>query len=483
MEEVVAGLDIGTTSIKLVLFGADGIKYSSRVDHSGCLKDGREYDPEIIIDDIVSLFCKAAEHKKTLLIRAVGISTFFPGFIALDKEGNPLTNVISWMDGRGAALVSEFKKDKKAAVKLRETTGCVVHESSTLWKILWLKGENPGMFLKTAKFLTMSDFIAYKFTGKYAVSYAVASSTALFNIHSLKWDEDLLTMAGISLDQISDCYPVFHTEPILQECRKRMQLADDAVLVLGVGDGHSSNIGCGSVTNKSLCSTIGTSSALRIMQEGSTNRQQLWTHYICGKTYISGIATNAGSSSVAWVCKNILHMPSENVFADFERMDPQTPSDLIVLPFFDGERGPGYHQDMAGTISGITSKCRGCDIFTATIEGILFNLFDCYKILIQEYGLPEEIIATGGFSNSEKILQMHSDIFNTKIKVPLSREASAVGAAIICLIALGKITQFSDIEIPIERIYHPSLEKHEMYMKKYQKYSDLYAQITTSMNS
>lgn len=474
MEEVVAGLDIGTTAIKLVLFGQRGVIHTGRIDHSGIRENGKEFEPEKIIRDIESLVSTAAEQHRDTIITAMGISAFFPGFIALDNQGNALTNLISWMDPRGSKIVSRYKKEQKDTHLLREKTGCVVHESSTLWKILWLQEERPEIFYKTGKFLTLSDFVTCRLCGKYSISYPAASATALFNIQSLRWDYKILQIAGITRSQLSRCHPVFHKEKILKKNTSRMGLSEHAVMILGAGDGHLSNVGCGCISGRTLCSTIGTSSALRILRGSPVQRPQVWSHYFDHDTYVSGIATNAGAGTLAWVRNAICQGISDSTFSAIDTTDLSCPSDLIVLPFFDGERGPGYHQNMSAVISGIRSGCRDSDIYAAAIEGILFNLFDCYRILIQDTGEPEEIVATGGYINSEKMLQMQADIFNMKIKVPASHEASAVGAAMVCLVAMGKKKNLSDFPVIYEKVYYPDVTRHKKYRKKYQKYRDAY---------
>jgi len=481
LESAVAGLDIGTTSIKLVLYGQNGVFYSDRMNHSEPGADGREFDPNTLFNDIICLIRKACECHKDVIIKAIGISTFFPSFIALDLYGEPLTKIITWMDNRGDDLVSNFKKNEADVVELHEKTGCVVHESYTLWKILWLKEKQKQFFLKSSKFLTLPDYLTYKFTGKFVISYASASTTSLFNINSLKWDKEILAMAGIGESQLSECYSIFHSERILKTLKLKTGLNDDAIFVIGAGDGHLSNIGGGCVTDRTVCSTIGTSSALRIIHGSSIPGRNLWTHSLFDETRISGIATNAGSSTLSWVCRNVLHKPFENAFEYFDKNDGDCPEYLILLPFFDGERGPGYNQKMSASIFGLSSGCTDSDVYAAAVEGILFNLFDCYQILIEHTGKPDEMVATGGYISSEKMVQMQSDIFNIKIKVPAIRESSAVGAAILCLIALGEKKSLSDIKTVYEKIYYPNSEKHKMYMKKYCRYK-LFYEISSQHN-
>lgn len=474
MEEVTAGLDIGTSSIKIVLYGKKGVYYSERINHSKGSSDGRELDPIKLLKDIIRLIHKVKDKNNDLKIKAIGISSLFPSFIALDKKGNPLTKIITWMDNRGNGIVVKFKKRKKETILLQKKTGCIVHESYTLWKILWLKKNEKEIYLKANKFLSLPDYLVYKLTGKFAVSYAIASTTGLFNINSLKWDKEILRTVGISESQLPECHNIYHSEKFLEEIRTKTGLDSDIVLVLGAGDGQLSNIGSGCLSDRIICSTIGTSAGLRITGDSQKFNKSVWKYYLYGKKYIYGIAINAGSSTLAWFYKNIFHKNPDNLFNGIDRIDLNRPTDIIVLPFLDGERGPHYNQNMSASLLGLSSRTTGNDIFKAVAEGIIFNLYHCYKILVKNRKRPKEIIATGGYIYSEKLLQMQADIFNVKVKVPYVKEASAVGAAIVSLIAIGEIASLSEVKTKFEKIYMPSVKKHKEYMIKYRKYRRCY---------
>ena len=183
MEEVAAGLDIGTSSIKIVLYGKKGVCYSKRINHSNKNSNGREIDPRQLIKDVVRLIHKSKDQNRNLKIKAIGISSIFPSLIVLDEKGNPLTKIITWMDNRGGDIAVNFKKRKKKSILLHKKTGCIIHGSHSLWKILWLKKNEKKIYSKAAKFLSLQDYLVYKLTGKYVVSYAIASTTGLFNIN------------------------------------------------------------------------------------------------------------------------------------------------------------------------------------------------------------------------------------------------------------------------------------------------------------
>lgn len=474
MEQVVAGLDIGTSSIKIVLYGERGVIYSARIDYSPRENNGNEIDPVRLLKNITYLIRKSKTENKNVNIRAIGISSLFPSFIALDKKGRPLTKVITWMDNRGDEIVLKFKTRKKEALLLQKRTGCIIHESHSLWKILWFKENKRNIFKKAAKFLSLPDYVMYQLTGKFVTSYAIASTTSLFNISTLGWDKNILKMVGISADQLPKCCSIYHGEQLLKKIRIKIDLGEDVLLVIGAGDGQLSNIGSGCLTDKKMCSTIGTSSALRIIGGDRAFNRSVWKYYLYDKRYIYGMATNAGFRTLIWFYQNIFRKNSNTLFANIKKIDIKRITDIIILPFMNGERGPGYNQKMLASLSGINSKNTDVDLFKAAIEGVLFNLYQCYEILVSKNNKPRSLIATGGYVYSEKMLQMQADIFNVKVVVPYIKEASAVGAAVLALVAIGEALSFSEIKAKYEKVYIPNKRKYKEYMIKYRKYRKLY---------
>jgi gluconokinase len=370
--------------------------------------------------------------------------------------------------------VAEAKENQEFALELQAETGCVLHESYTIWKLLWLKKYQPQVFQKAYKFLSLADYLTYRLTGEFATSYAIASTTGLFNINSLTWDSSILEFLGISQSQLASCFEITHTEKISSKTMHELGFEEDLLLVLGAGDGPLSNLGTGCFSNAKMCSSVGTSSALRIMANSEANHSSVWKYYFDEQSYISGIAINAGFSSLFWVYQNIFQEDAAHILSDLQELDLDAMNEIIFLPFLDGERGPNYQQNMAGSFWGLKSNHGKKDILKAVVEGIFFNLYQCYQIIIEKKNLPSEIVAAGGYVNSAAMLQMQADIFNVKIVVPTIQEASAVGAAIVSLKGMGVISSLSSIKTVSKNLCIPNSAKHQEYMVKYKKYKKIY---------
>lgn len=474
-KNIVIGLDIGTSGIKYILWNGNSIIEEGRTTYSQAPSIHHEMDPGSLLSDIERLLLKITQQREAKSIKALGITTFFPSLIAIDHSGTPLTQILTWLDTRPAALVREFKKNNEADLNFRQRTGCFIHESYGLWKLYWLSQTQGNLFKHASNFMTLVEYVQLHLTGKTAVTTSVASTTGLFNIESLLWDTEILKFLGISEEKLSSCTTINHSEAMLPEIAKKLGFHQDVRVSIGTGDGLACHIGSGALDDSRMSSTIGTSSALRYTDMNSYNRPWHWRYHLNDQKFVNGIAANAGFDTIHWYFRNFLQNTSSSVFASIEGAAQRPPTNLIFLPYLSGERGPGYRQLMTASFSGMTSTDTPMDLFQALLEGVLFNLFHCYQVLTQE--MPNknwEIIASGGYTNSPSMLQLQADIFNKEIKVTDISESTAFGAALIASSAIG-LQDWDKIDVSFKKNIQPDLRRHSILSHKFKQYQKLWA--------
>lgn len=470
MGKTVIGLDIGTSAIKTVAYSLEnGVLLSERTEIPARISDGKTINPEELARIVIGLLSKTVKSAKHGA-SAVCLSTIFPTLLALDSKGRPLTKILTWMDNSAAPIVASFKQRTKSP-GIHRKTGCVVHESYPLWKILLLKKNSPEVFSKTEKFVSLSEYLTYKLTGKFIISNSIASTTSMFNTKTLDWDDSILDMAGISREKLSEPCSVFHQEKIINGILSKTGLRNNACLVLGAGDGLLSHLGTGCAKDKIMSSTLGTSGALRLSSPRLvTGNTRLWHYNLDDKTWVSGSAINSGWSTLKWFETNVKNFRFSD--AKLKNRDFKGP---VFLPFINGERGPGYNQNMRAALIGINQKLKLEELYSSVAEGILFNLYSCYELITEELGEPLQIRASGGYTTADNMLQMQADIFNKEIIITNALEASAVGASILALKSLDEISSITEISPRIKKTFKPDKEKHKAYMKRYETYEKAYS--------
>jgi gluconokinase len=132
-----------------------------------------------------------------------------------------------------------------------------------LCKIIWIKDSMPEVYSRTTKFISIKEYVFYKLFGKYIIDYSIASASGLFNINTLIWSDEALSLAGISREFLSEPVPVIHGEvEMKKEYRDKLRLSDNVTYYIGGSDGCLANIGSGATGEGEGAVTIGTSGAI-----------------------------------------------------------------------------------------------------------------------------------------------------------------------------------------------------------------------------
>jgi gluconokinase len=306
----------------------------------------------------------------------------------------------------------------------------------------------------------------------------------LFDIYSLTWYAEALKVAGINADQLSQ--PV-STTYIVQDLKKEYALAlgiaTDTPFILGASDGCLANLGTNAVDPGDTAVTIGTSGAVRMISAmpQSDSKQRIFNYLLEEGKYVSGGPINNGVVLLKWYAENFLDRSfSKDEGFDWylqEACSVAAGSDgLIFLPYVMGERAPVWDADAKGVFFGIHSKHTQAHFMRAIIEGISFALYQVTKSLEETISPVTNIYASGGFIHSREWLQILADVFGKKIHVTNVSDASAVGAAILGLKAIGVLNNLSEGKsfITVQDTYLPNEDRHRIYMLNYTVYASLY---------
>ena len=129
--------------------------------------------------------------------------------LAIDANHRPLTAGIIWSDTRSKTITNEYRKD----VDLYLRTGTPIYPMSPLFKIMWIKKNEPEVFKNTFKFISIKEYIILKLCGELVVDLSMASAYGLFNINLMNWDVQALELAGITPFQLSELKPINYCIP------------------------------------------------------------------------------------------------------------------------------------------------------------------------------------------------------------------------------------------------------------------------------
>lgn len=492
------GIDIGTSSVRAAVFDSQGkqLELTQKEYPMICTEPGMgELDPELIFDDLIKVVRECIDKlDSSKKIEAIGISTQMHSFMAVDKSGRPITNLLTWADSRPTNQADNIKElfDYNTMCL---NTGCRVHHPMyPLSKILWLKETKPEIFKNSYKFITIKEYILFKLYGRYVIDYTDASATACFNIRSFTWDDyiinDVLGISETNLGEPVECTHVL--KKMNPSYAEAMRLDPDIPLAIGSGDGILANVGCGVFDDTSMTSTVGTSGAMRISvdQPLLDPMQKTWCYCFTKDKWVAGGAINNGGIVLKWIrndCRNQFEIEAANagiksIYALFDKYAEEiTPGSdgLLFLPFLTGERSPNWNANARGTLHGLQLIHNKKHIIRASMEGVMFRMFSVYEAITRLNNNVKQIKANGGYIKSDIWLKIQADIFNKEIAVAGIGEATVFGAAYTAMVAVGALKGFNQIlpEMQPIKVIKPNTENTEIYKNSYNLFRDLYDKI------
>jgi len=477
------GVDIGTSSTKVIAYSNRGKiltlarrSYALLQPHPGYA----EQDPETLysaVTECISEVCKKLEGQAD--IAGFSFSSAMHSFLALDKDNNPLTNIITWADTRSSGEAEKLGKHPDAKI-LYENTGVPMHPMTPLTKICWFHNNLPQLAGKTTMYSGIKEYILFRLTGVHVTDHSIASATGMFNIHTLEWYKPALEMAGITEKQlpriVSTTHALYSLDPALQN---RWGLSKNTPFFTGASDGCLANLGTGAVETGDLAVTVGTSGAVRMAAASALPDKlgRTFNYVLTPSIYIAGGPVNNGGIILKWFTQNFLNksFSGESDFTSFLEEAAKAPAGsagLICLPYFMGERAPVWNARLKGIFYGMQLQHGREHMMRAIVEGISFSLRQIAEILTESQGPYTRIFASGGFVHSAIWMQWLADIFNRPVYISQTEDASAIGAAMLGWLALGEIDHLSQTKqwIEILQTYQPDTAAHELYRDSFMKY-------------
>ncbi len=486
--DFILAIDIGTTNCKAVVFDRDGNAMSSLKKGYETLSDATgksEQNPDEVFAVVLSLIQESLSQNGAIV--AVSFSAAMHSVIAVTADGKPLTHAILWSDTR-AVQQAEKLKATEAGTRIYHQTGTPIHPMSPLCKIIWLRETMPAVFQQTSRFISIKEYIFYKLFGKYVVDESIASATGLFNIKEKVWCKEALATAGITEQALSMPVAATHREEhLLPGYSQTFATAKPLAFIVGGNDGCLANLGSGIVAAGDASLTIGTSGAIRMTTDKATvdEKQRTFTYLLTGDIYITGGAINNGGITLEWLSQILTNdaTPKEpDALLQLAETAPAGANRLLFLPYLLGERAPMWDAAAKGVLFGLTHQHTKADIARAAVESICFALRDVMQAIEEVNGEIKTIYASGGFTQSPFWLQTMSDVLGKTIVLNNSADASATGAAMVGLYALGYLTSLSQVKdrFAAEKVFTPDASRHQTYTSLFAIFQSLYPKLKDS---
>lgn len=472
----ILALEVSTSSAKSIIYSSNkGIIDSNSKQFNKRVSNVTTQDPEGVLN--TALQCvKEIINKNNINIDIIGLSSTWHSFLLLDKDRKPISKIRTWADTSYSKTATISRKDNELNKWFYHKTGCPIHSIYPVWKWIHLVKEKE-ISIKDNIFLSSKPEYIFEFlTGEVAISKSVASGTGMLNINTLDWDQDILDYANIDKKQLSPLKAYNYTSSLKKNIAEQLGLKSGIPVTITGPDGALNQIGSGALKNNVMTLSVGTSGALRMVTKDPLipDNPSTWCYYVADEKRLAGAATSGAGNCIEWFKNNIDKCnQSLDKLANKAKTVNQKNSP-IFLPFLYGERCPGWKDDRKGGFFEITGKDSIGEMYYSVLEGILFNLYQSYKILIDIDKEPEKIKISGGIINSKYWLQMAADIFHKDITISNVKDASIMGAIAICLQTKGDIKKLIDFNPNDGEIIKPNLKKTKLYDNRFNAYMDWY---------
>jgi len=350
-------------------------------------------------------------------------------------------------------------------------------------KLFWLKESSPESFSKARQWLSFADYLYLRLFGDAATSVSMASATGLLNQTTCEWDDE--TLAALAIDKIflpAIVAPRRTAGGMSDEYMLRWPLLARATWFQSIGDGAANNIGAGCVSRERVGVMIGTSGAIRMLSSRAapaTLPPELFCYRADRERVVIGGAVSDGGGLLRWFQDSLALNPDPvELNLLLEAREPDSHG-LTILPFWSGERAPGWAGNATGTIHGLTAATTPLDIARAAMESI------CYRFALIADSLesfaPDASITLAGkvFQRLPYLAQTMADVFGRPVElIPLS-ETTIRGAALLALETIGTIDSLETIKSDPGRPFMPDRQRHEVYRQAIERQQELYRRLLT----
>ncbi|MCR1953485.1 glycerol kinase GlpK [Clostridioides mangenotii] len=486
-KKYIMALDQGTTSSRAIIFNKEGEivrvaqkEFSQIFPRAGWV----EHDAMEIWGSQSGVLREVIETAgiRPDEIASIGITNQRETTVVWDKHtGKPIYNAIVWQCRRTSELCDDLKQ-RGLEDEFKEKTGLLIDAYFSATKLKWILDNVEGSRDRARNgdllFGTIDTWLIWNLTrGKVHVTdYSNASRTMMFNINTLKWDEEILNELDIPKCMLPEVKP----SSCLYGYTDDHMLAGAEIPISGcVGDQQAALFGQTCFDEGTAKNTYGTGCFL-LMNTGEKpvrSKNGLLTTIawgIDGKVNyaLEGSIFVAGAS-IQWL-RDELNLINSAEESEMYANRVEDTDGVYVVPAFTGLGAPYWDMYARGTICGLTRGSSKDHIIRATLESIAYQTKDVLQAMQEDSGIDlKSLKVDGGASNNNFLMKFQSDILDVKIFRPEIVETTALGAAYLAGLAVGFYKDKDEIasQWKIDKEFEPDMiegvrqEKYEGWKK------------------
>ena len=446
------GADIGTTSLKAVVFDETGEMVRSATREYTLLVSGDQV--EFPAEEYVRLFTEAYDEvTEGLEVLAFSIDTQCETMILADENGQPLYNAVVWLDNRAA--------DQAEQIKAQFGSKCVYEitgqpEITATWpaaKLLWFRQKMPQVFYRVKKIFLLEDWLLYRLTGNFVTEKTLQSSTIYFNIKDECWWQDMLQYIGIDESML----------PALHNSGEKIGEYKGAAVCTSAIDQIAGAIGAGITDRSVIGETTGTTLAVFTACDEFLPydpKSIVPCHKNFDGRYCLLSWTPTAGIALKWFRDNLCENFSFRELDDLAKDVPVGSAGLVFLPYLCGSTMPRYAPTAKGAFLGLTMEHTRAHFIRCILEAVACMLKENLDYLHCDC---EEIRSMGGGASSPLWCQIKADMTGKRVAVLNNHETACLGSAVLAGVACGIYNDVKNVcrsLVKVKKVYMPSGEDY-----------------------
>ncbi|MFJ7831070.1 glycerol kinase GlpK [Peribacillus sp. NPDC097284] len=477
MKKYILSLDQGTTSTRAILFNEKGelVHVAQREFTQHFPKPGWvEHDANEIWGSVLAVIASVISESgiKPEQIAGIGITNQRETTVVWDKETSvPIYNAIVWQSRQTSAICEELK-EKGHNDMFRKKTGLLIDAYFSGTKVKWILDNVEGARQKADEgkllFGTIDTWLIWKLSGgkAHVTDYSNASRTLMYNIHELKWDEEILEILDVPKSMLPEVRP---SSEVYANTIEYHFFGQSIPIAGAAGDQQAALFGQACFNQGMAKNTYGTG-CFMLMNTGEKavdSEHGLLTTLAWGlngkvEYALEGSIFVAGSA-IQWLRDGMRMLNNaQDSEAYAKRVD--STDGVYVVPAFVGLGTPYWDSDVRGSVFGLTRGTTKEHFIRATLESLAYQAKDVLDAMEADSGIALKTLRVdGGAVKNDFLMQFQSDLLGVPVERPTLNETTALGAAYLAGLAVGYWKDQEEIaqQWVIDKTFTPSMEEKE----------------------
>ncbi|TCB97142.1 carbohydrate kinase [Micromonospora zingiberis] len=447
----ILALDLGTSSVRGLVLDSDiqavpGALARRRVeltvddDGTGTL-DGRGY-----LACLIECLDELSEQGWLREVELVAISAQWHSVLPLGADGEPLGPVLTWLDTRPEPLPAQAGPADPDAFHQR--TGTWWHRCYWSVRLPWLRAHSGS---PVARFTGLVEYALSQLLDDAPMSMSQASGTGLLDLRTLDWDAEACALAGIEGDELPELAPADWRGRLRPAYARRWPTLARVRWAAPLGDGAASNVGSGCVDQTRAAVTVGTSSAVRLLQRMPAYAPlaplpaQLWRYRVDHDHVVTGAAYSSGGNLFAWADRELRLPAGPALEAALRRLPPDGGRPANIG--FGGDRPPGDRRAGSGELRGLSFGTTAVQLLAGLMYGVCEQVVGDLAALESTVSSPVEVVLGGGAMAASPWWRgaFATVLAPRPVRFGRHPEIGATGAALVACGRIGDAVALADI--------------------------------------